>query len=108
MPNPAFLFAVVLCLIQTEGAHAMSKLDQNLEEAVAAAQTPEQMFPVLILCAGSCAPVLDALRDAGDENFAFVEELNLVTTKLSAKSLANIATLDAVASIELDAEASID
>ena len=108
MPHLAFLCAAFLCLTQTEGAGIMTKFDQNLEEAVAAAQTPEQQFPVLIMCNDSCAAVIAALKAQGHENFAFVEELNLVTTNIGAETLATIAALDAVVRIELDAEASID
>lgn len=108
MPNFAVMFAVVLCLIQTEEAHAMTKFDQSLEDAVSTAETPEDMFPVLILCELTCDPVLAALRSAGKTDFTVVQEVNMVTTRLNAETLAKIAALEAVATIELDGEASID
>lgn len=108
MPHPAFIPAVLLCLAQTEGTELMTKLDHSLEQAVAAAQTPEQQFPVLIMCNDNCAPVVAVLKEQENNGFTVIDELNLVTTNVNAKTLVKIAAMDAVTSIELDVEASID
>ena len=85
----------------------MEKVDQSLAELVAQAQTPDQLFPVLIMCNERCDPVIDMLKKQGIDKFNFVEELNIISTSVNIETLAKADAMDVVEKIEMDAETGI-
>lgn len=77
-------------------------------ELLAAMQSePSRLFPVLIICDQPCDSLTPSIKKLGIVVENTINELQLITAKLSFEQLAQLEKINGVKQIELDATAQV-